>query len=120
MKKIWNTAITLLVMFAVIAIAFLIINWKNSSIIKDIPSEEIAKWIGEHSVLYIQTGCIHCEEQENLFGDNVKYLNIIDCLIDTQACIDLGIEGTPTWIINGQKYTGVQTIEKLKELTGYN
>ncbi len=87
--------------------------------VKDIPSEQVARYIGEHAVLYVQTGCIHCKEQEDLFGDNVKYLTIIDCLKDTQVCINLGIEGTPTWIINNQKYAGVQSIERLKELTGY-
>ena len=34
-------------------------------------------------------------------------------------CINAGIEGTPTWVINEQKYEGVQTIGELKELTGY-
>jgi len=83
-----------------------------------IPSEEVAKWIGNHSVMYSQTGCIHCKEQLDLFGDNAKYLNIIDEK-DMQKFIDAGITATPTWIINGQKYVGKKTIEELKELTGY-
>ena len=89
--------------------------------IKDIPSESVAKWIGEHSVLYVQTGCSHCKEQEDLFGNNVKYINIIDGIKEEnrQKFIDAEIEYTPTWVINGQKYVGVQSIEKLKEITGY-
>ncbi|MDD5699989.1 MAG: hypothetical protein PHH00_02235 [Candidatus Nanoarchaeia archaeon] len=90
--------------------------------IKDTPSEEVAKYIGEHAVVYVQAGCHACTEQEKLFGDNWKYINSVDCTSsqeNTQICINLGIEGTPTWIINGQKYVGVQSIEKLKELTGY-
>ncbi len=107
----------------VLLIAGGIIYFKNfqGSTIADIPSEKVARWIGEHSTLYVQTGCVHCEEQKDLFGENVQYLNIVDCIKEDsrQQCIDAGIEGTPTWIINGQKYSGVQSIEKLKELTGY-
>ena len=85
-------------------------------------SEEVAKYIGEHSIVYTQAGCSHCIEQENLFGDNWKYVTSVDCISSqesTQACINANITATPTWMINGQQYTGVQSIEKLKELTGY-
>jgi hypothetical protein len=122
MKKVWNLLVTLLVIVGVIAVAFSIINWKNSSTTKDIPSEEVARYIGEHSVLYVQTGCIHCKEQEDLFGVNVKYLHIFDCAASKEnalVCSLGGITATPTWIINGEKYTGVQSVDKLKELTGY-
>jgi len=118
-----NRLSTISVVVIILLLAGGIIYFKNfqSAAIRDMPSEEVAKWIGEHSVLYVQTGCSHCVEQENLFGIEVKYLNIIDCLEEgnIQKCIDAGIEATPTWIINNQKYEGVQSIEKLKELTGY-
>lgn len=112
--------ITIGVIVLILAAAGAIIFFKNTGFtIKDLPSEEVARWIGEHSVLYAQAGCIHCKEQEDLFGANVRYLNIIDCLEDTQACVLEEIRVTPTWIINGQKYEGKKTIEELKELTGY-
>lgn len=122
MKK--EKLVTVGIIALVLILAGIIISFKTGLIgqaVKGMPSEEVAKWIGGHSVLYVQTGCIHCIEQEKLFGDNVKYLTVIDCLKEgnTQACINAGIEGTPTWIINGQKYVGVQEIETLKELTGY-
>lgn len=78
-------------------------------------SEEIAKCIGEKSTLYVQLGCSHCEDQEELFGENIKYLNKIDCFYETEKCAD--IVGTPTWEIKNNLYTGVQSIDKLKELT---
>jgi hypothetical protein len=112
--------ITPIVIVLMILIAGTIIYFKNFQPSSGV-SAEIAEYIGVHSVLYVQTGCSHCIEQENLFGENVKYLTIVDCFVesDRQKCIDAGIEGTPTWIINGKKYVGVQPIEKLKELTGY-
>ncbi len=112
--------ITVIVVALILLVAGIIIFYKNLSPVVETP-EEVAKWIGNHSVLYVQTGCIHCTEQEELFGENVKYLTIIDC-VDAegrQECIDNQIHSTPTWIINGEKYEGVQSIEKLKELTNY-
>lgn len=114
--------ITIGVVIVMLLVAGGVIFFKNTgSTVKDIPSEQVARYIGENSVLYVQTGCIHCKEQEDLFGVNVKYLNIIDCFEseNTQTCINLGIQATPTWIIKGEKYVGKKTIEELKELTRY-
>jgi len=115
--------ITVSIVIFILLIAGGIIYFKSTTLsIKDLPSEEVVRYIGEHSVLYVQAGCIHCREQEDLFGENVKYLHIFDCAAskdNTLVCNLGGIVTTPTWIINGEKYTGVQSIEKLKELTGY-
>jgi len=119
-----NRIVTISIIVLILLVAGGIIYFKNftGASIQDIPSVEVAKWIGENSVLYVQTGCSHCTTQENLFGENVKYLTIIDCITseeNKQMCISAGIEGTPTWIIEGKKYSGVQSIEELKKLTGY-
>ncbi|MCL5018436.1 MAG: hypothetical protein M1416_01565 [Candidatus Pacearchaeota archaeon] len=114
---------TIITVVIVLAIAGGIIYFQNNLTGNqiDAPSEKVAKWIGEHSELYVQTGCSHCKTQEDLFGKNVKYLTIYDGINteDRQKFIDAGIEATPTWIINNEKYVGVLSIEKLKELTGY-
>ncbi|MBS3076313.1 hypothetical protein J4481_01060, partial [Candidatus Pacearchaeota archaeon] len=78
--------------------------------------EEIVKCIGENSVLYVQLGCSHCKTQEDMFGKNLKYLEIIDCWFEKEKCEN--ISGTPTWKIKGEYYKGVQSIKKLQELTG--
>jgi len=82
------------------------------------PEEKIAECIGKNSLLYVQLGCSHCKTQEEMFGENIKYLNKIDCHFEPQKCIDAGITGTPAWAIKGEKYPGVKSIEKLKQLTG--
>lgn len=81
-------------------------------------NEKTAKCIGENSDLYTKLGCPACEAQEKMFNENYHYLKKIDCHFEIQKCIDAQITGTPTWVINEEKYPGVQTIEKLKELTG--
>lgn len=105
--------ITILVAVGVLIFAIYLINKENSETPK-----EIAQCIGEKSTLYVQLGCPHCIKQENAFGENYKYLNVVDCYYDAKACIKSNITGTPTWVINGEKYIGFQSIEKLQELTG--
>ena len=112
MNKDTKIYLSLVVIIAVIILG--IFAMKNNN---ETPEEKLAKCIGENSMAYIQLGCSACKYQEGLFGDNYKYIQTIDCKIDIKKCIDAQITGTPTWIIKEQKYPGVQTIEKLKELT---
>jgi hypothetical protein len=107
-KSLWITIgiIIIVILFAVIM---------RSSIHNGV-SSEVTKCIGENSILYTQLGCHACKNQEKLFGENSQNLNIVDCFYEREKCAE--IQYTPTWIINGEKYTGVQSVEKLKELTG--
>jgi hypothetical protein len=109
MKK--NTIITIIVVLLVVIVAFIALSKPQGDI-----TETEAKCIGENSLLYVQLGCHACKIQEEMFGDNYQYLTKIDCFVESEKCS--GISGTPTWEINGQEYVGVQSIEKLKELTG--
>lgn len=77
---------------------------------------EVVKCISEKATLYTQLGCHACEKQENLFGENYKYLDVIDCFYTPSKCQN--IMATPTWKINNNLYKGIHTIEELKELTG--
>jgi uncharacterized protein YxeA len=108
MKK---SLITILVILGVIIFAGIILIKSNGNI-----EQQLAKCIGENSELYVQLGCNACGTQTDKFGENKKYLNVIDCWEEREKCS--GIEYTPTWIIEGEKYIGVYSIDKLKELTG--
>lgn len=110
-KRTKNLIATTLIILAIIALAFLLLNKKNPE-----TTEEVAKCIGSKSVLYTQLGCHACESQKDLFGENYQYLNVIDCWYEGEKCSE--IEFTPTWIINNKKTEGVQTVDKLRELTG--
>ena len=111
MKK--SSLATIIIILVIIAFAFYI---KTKPV--QATSEEIAKCMGKNSILYIQLGCHACKIQEDLFGENYQYLNVVDCFYESQECIDKHIEVTPTWIINGEKIRGAQSIKKLQELTG--
>ena len=111
MKK--NTWWTIGIIIAVIILAYFIINRTHPE-----TPEALAKCIGENAVLYTQIGCSACEKQKDLFGENVQYINEFICNSDWQECQKVEMTHTPTWIINNEKYVGVQSIEKLKEITG--
>lgn len=100
---IWTILIIIVVVIVTIFFLFKRIDYVN---------ETDAKFIGNHSTLYVQLGCSHCQKQENLFGENVKYLNIIDCYYEVEKCFN--ITAVPTWEINGEYYTGYKTLEDLK------
>lgn len=69
--------------------------------------------------------CPHCHDQKQLFGKEASALfEYIECDPNgknarPQVCKDAKIEGYPTWVIKGQKYSGVYSLEKLAEMTGY-
>ncbi len=111
MKK--SNLITIAIIAAVIFIAYLALKEPSVDI-----SQETAQCIADNSKLYVQLGCSHCETQKEMFGNYVELLDMTDCFYERQICQDVGIRATPTWIINGQKYEGVQSLENLKEFTG--
>jgi len=105
--------ITILIILCVLIFAFFILKKQPP-----VTDQEVAKCVGSKAVLYTQLGCHACEAQKDLFGENYKYLRLVDCWYEREKCSEAVIEYTPTWIINNEKVIGVQTIEKLRELTG--
>ena len=102
--------INLGIILLIILIAILIILKPYAYVDK-----KIAKCIGQNSELYIQLGCHACLIQEKIFGENYQYLNVTDCWSNGHKCSEILV--TPTWIINGEQYADVRSIEELKELT---
>lgn len=78
--------------------------------------EEIAKCIGEKSTLYVQLGCSHCKTQEEILGENIKYITTIDCFYERDKCEK--ITATPTWKIGNDYIIGVKTLDELREIAG--
>ncbi len=73
--------------------------------------------------------CPHCHEQKLLFGKEA-YAELeksgvkVECAADSpkgkpKECQAAGITGFPTWVINGQQYGGVQNLDQLAKITGY-
>jgi uncharacterized membrane protein len=75
--------------------------------------------------LYTAWWCPHCHDQKQLFGKPaVKELPLIECDPQGQnpqveACKAADLQGFPTWVINGEKFSGTRPLKLLAEKSGY-
>jgi hypothetical protein len=49
--------------------------------------------------MYGAEWCAHCKDQKELFGASFQYIKYVECPDNVQLCIDKGINGYPTWIV---------------------
>ncbi|KAG9137975.1 hypothetical protein Leryth_019366 [Lithospermum erythrorhizon] len=77
--------------------------------------------------LYGAFWCTHCQEQKEIFGrEAAKILDYVECFPDgykkgttmIKECLDVNLEGFPTWVINGEVHSGELEFSELAELTG--
>ena len=78
---------------------------------------------------YVAYWCPHCHEQKLLFGKEASQILDenqirVECAADSpkgqpEVCQAANITGFPSWIINGQIYSGVQNLEQLAKISGY-
>ncbi|GBE20230.1 MAG TPA: hypothetical protein ENG87_00585 [Candidatus Pacearchaeota archaeon] len=68
--------------------------------------------------MYGAEWCGYCKKQKALFGDSFQYIDYVDCDKNRETCSAERISGYPTWEIGGQKYSGVQSLRRLSELSG--
>ena len=90
-------------------------------------SRALAKHLAETGAkMYGAFWCSHCIEQKETFGAGAQ-IPYVECFPDgwergtpvATACDAAKVEGFPTWVINGKKLEGEQTLEKLAELSGF-
>ena len=95
-----------------------------------ISEEEFQVALAKHlnavgSTVYEIEDCSWCEEQLEWFGEGSTYINQVYCIGSEQLnpqpmlCKAKGIEGIPTWEINGQMYRGARPLMELARLSGY-
>lgn len=100
-------------------------NSNVSSSSDGIDKAALAKYLTDHgAILYGAYWCSHCKAQKELFGDALQYVTYYECDPSAEnskssACQAAGIEAYPTWIINGQKYTGTKSLADLAKLIGF-
>jgi uncharacterized membrane protein/glutaredoxin len=74
---------------------------------------------------YGASWCPHCTEQKELFGSSSSRVPYTECspggprAPQAQACNEVGIKSYPTWIINGQRYSGIQSLDSLAQYSNY-
>lgn len=115
-KSIWTyVAIIVIVIASIYGYQYL--NKDNNS---SGQHDAFAEYLTEQgAIMYGTEWCSHCKNQKALFGDSFRYINYVDCDINREVCVDAGVQGFPTWEINGELYSGEQSLERLSQLTGY-
>lgn len=70
--------------------------------------------------------CPHCHAQQTLFGQEAfEHIDYVECDEEgvnpqPDACRAVGVQSYPTWEINGQTYAGVQSLDNLATISGYD
>lgn len=126
----WSGALPSAGIAAALVVAFLHLHWGGLFDAKAGPEKPALSALATHlddsgAVFYGAYWCIRCEEQKKLFGASVKRLPYVECSPEGQnappstTCLVKSINNYPTWIIDDKRYTGVQSIEALTELSGF-
>jgi protein-disulfide isomerase len=76
------------------------------------------------ATMYGAYWCPHCADQKDMFGSAIDQVPYVECAADgenaqPQLCQEKGIQGYPTWEINGELYPGTQSLEQLADLSGF-
>lgn len=94
------------------------------------PEDPWVRALAEHlsksdAKFYGASWCPHCAEQKQLFGGSVKRVPYVECSPggpngpSAPICKEKNISSYPTWIINGQRYTGIQPLDALAQLSNF-
>jgi len=88
--------------------------------------ENLAKFLKEKGmVMYGAYWCPHCQDQKKEFGDAFQYVDYVECdakgpEANPDECVAQGIEGYPTWIYQGTKYSGIKSLSELAKIVGFS
>ncbi len=74
---------------------------------------------------YGASWCPTCQEQKRLFGASAERLPYVECTPGgrngavAMACVTADVSGYPTWVIRGQRYQEVLSVDRLERLSGF-
>jgi glutaredoxin len=81
--------------------------------------DEFAQCLSEKGVvMYGTSWCSFCQRQKDLFGRSFGYIDFVDCDRNRQECLSAGVQGYPTWKINGENFPGFKSLQELSDLSG--
>ena len=94
------------------------------------PEDPWVQGLAEHltrsgAKFYGSYWCPHCAEQKEMFGGSVKRLPYVECspggpsAPQAAECNAKNIQSYPTWIINGERLNGTQSLEALAQASKY-
>lgn len=122
MEKKSNTIFWVIVgILFVIFLSQFIFTQKSSNTIQftgDGASVEFAQCLTSNGAVFYGTEwCPYCNNQKQMFGNSMQYVNYVDCDKERETCLREGIQGYPTWKVNGRDLVGTQSLEALASAT---
>ena len=95
------------------------------------PEDPWVKALAEHltksdAKFYGASWCPHCQDQKKLFGSSVKRIPYVECspggsqAPQASVCKEKDIKSYPTWVISGQRQTGILALDALAQLSKFN
>ena len=88
--------------------------------------ERLAKFMNDQGmVIYGSYQSSETKSQKDLFGNSSQFLNYVECdatgpSANPDECLSQSVNVYPTWIYNGQKYVGDQSLSKLASYVGFS
>ncbi len=118
MKK----TITAIIFVSLVISATLMFTSCQEKVVVDGKYAKLAQCLTEKGVkFYGAYWCGHCQSQKKAFGDDMRYVNYVECDPNgkdskTQECIDAGVNSYPSWFFPGQGLeVGVMGMETLAQ-----
>jgi glutaredoxin len=119
MKKERNKNLRLVSSIILILIATTVIIYLTLSDDNFNPESSLASCLTKNgAIFYGSDNCGYCLRQKALFEESFKDIVYVNCQTEKEKCSSAKITAYPTWIINGNKLVGLQSLEKLANATG--
>lgn len=100
--------------------------WGSSTAAENAKVRALAEHLAKSDVkFYGAYWCPHCADQKEMFGGSASRVPYVECSPfgsggpQASACSDMGIKSYPTWIIKGQRYVGVLSLEELARYSDF-
>lgn len=114
-----------IILLSLITVVTILVACSSSSSVY-IPNTEVSPEIHnlasclteEDAIMYGTEWCPHCRNQKELFGESFEKIIYVNCETNPSACNAAGVTGYPTWVINGQRYSGTQQLTALAQNSG--
>lgn len=94
----------------------LITGKKETLVVDSGNMEDFANCLGSKSKLYVG-GDTSSNQQKAMFGENLKFINVVNCGANRALCSERGIK-FPSWEIKNRIYPGRKTLKELSEISG--
>ena len=87
-------------------------------IVEESELDKFARCLSSKGVkFYGSKYCGYCKKQKEIFRNAIIYIDYIECTKSENKEVCSKLRGVPAWDINGEIYYGLQSLDKLSQLS---